>query len=147
VGGVDPSAAIAVEGGAYPVVVEPGETEICVLNGPEGMTAASAHAAGELGGVCGTIADAETRGLADSTEAASGAPVVIGLVPNGNTSVSVTNTNGTTEDLPVTNNVYEITSGTPTSVTMKDATGATVTRHIAVPTHPPASAPAGQPAP
>lgn len=142
IGGVDPSAAVTVEG-AYVAVVIPGETEVCIENAPTGMTAAAAHAAGLLGGVCGTISAAEARGIAETTQSASGKPVVIGLVPNGNTSVEVTNVDGTTESVPVTDNVYEITTGSPTAVTMRDAAGQVIIRNVAILSHPSATAPAG----
>jgi hypothetical protein len=96
------------------------------------------------GGVCGTIAAVEARGLAEATESASGSAVVLGLVPNGNASVEVTDADGSRSTVPVANNVYEITGGTPVSVKMRNASGATVSRHLPVlTTPPPASAPAG----
>ena len=92
--------------------------------------------------ICGTISSVEQRGIAETTESASGSPVVLGLVPNGNNSVEVTNANGTKETAPVTNNVYEITSGDPVSATLKNASGATTTRRLPVLSNPAPSAPA-----
>lgn len=62
--------------------------------------------------------------------AVSDGSMVFGLVPDGNSSVKVTNSDGTTESVPVLNNVYEITSGDPSTVTLKDASGTEVTRHL-----------------
>jgi hypothetical protein len=130
---LNPSAAVFA-GGAYPTWVIPGSTEVCLM-------ANAIRPGGSPGGICGSIAAVEQRGIAETTESASGSPVVLGLVPNGNSSVEVTNVDGTKETLPVTNNVYEITSGDPVSVTLKNASGATTTRHLAVLSTPPPSAP------
>lgn len=99
-GGLDTSAA-TVTGAAYPVVVIPGETSMCLLNGPAGISATAAAEAGLLGGVCGSRSAAEKDGFAETTESASGAPVVIGLPPVGNTTITVTSTNGTSKTVPV----------------------------------------------
>jgi hypothetical protein len=131
--GMDPSAAVFA-GGTYPTWVVPGSSDVCLVLG---ATAPDRYP----GGVCGSISGAERRGLAVTTENAAGAPIVVGLAPNGNSAVEVTNTNGTTESVPVTNNVYEITSGNPTTVSLKDASGTPTTRHVAVLSSPsPASA-------
>jgi hypothetical protein len=139
--GLDPSAAVFA-GGTYATWVVPGSTEICLISGPTRPGTSSGG-----GGVCGSIAGAEERGLAVTTESASGAPVVLGLVPNGNPSVTVTNTDGTTETIPVKNNVYEITSGHPSTVSLNEASGNATTRHLPVLSRPPASAPAGSATP
>ena len=131
---LDPSAAVFA-GGAYPTWVIPGSTEICLM-------ANATKSGGTPGGICGTISSVEQRGIAETTESASGSPVVLGLVPNGNNSVEVTNANGTKETAPVTNNVYEITSGDPVSATLKNASGATTTRRLPVLSNPAPSAPA-----
>jgi hypothetical protein len=132
---LDLSAAVFA-GGTYPTWVVPGSTEICLM-------ANATKPGGSPGGICGSIAAVEQRGIAETTESASGSPVVLGLVPNGNTSVDVTNANGTKETVPVTNNVYEITSGDPVSATLRNASGATITRHVPVlSAPPPPSAPA-----
>jgi len=138
--GLDPSAAVFAGGTTDPVWVIPGSTELCLING-------STATPGDLGGVCGSISGAEEHGLAVTTESASGTPIVLGLVPNGNTSVKVTNTDGTTEHVPVTNNVYEIDSGNPSTVNLNEASGKATTRHLAILSRPPASAPAGPPTP
>ena len=136
--GVEPSAAVFA-GGTYPTWVVPGSTEVCLMH-------AALSRQDVPGGVCGSIKAAE-HGLAVTSEDAAGAPVVLGLAPDGNISVNVTNADGTTESVPVTNNVYEITSGDPVSVTLKQASGASETRHLATLSSPPASAPAGSPTP
>lgn len=42
-----------------------------------------------------------------------------------------TNANGTTEEIPVKDDVYEITSGDASTVTLRDAAGKITTRHLA----------------
>jgi hypothetical protein len=133
IAGVDTSAAVFA-GGTYPAWVVPGLTETCVIVG--------AVRPGDVpGGVCGSTA-AAIHGLALATENAAGTSVVLGLVPNGNASVKVTNADGTTENVPVTNNVYEVTGGTPSTVSLKEASGKRVTRHLPVLSRPAPSAPA-----
>lgn len=135
---VNPSAAVFV-GGVYPTWIVPGAAEICLVVG--------AVSPGDVpSGVCGSIPAAE-HGLALTSSNAAGTPVVLGLVPNGNATVKVTNTDGTTENVPVTNNVYEITSSNPSTVRFNEASGISITRHLAIPSRPPASAPAGSAAP
>jgi hypothetical protein len=129
------SSSVLVTGGAASVVSSP--TDVCLLDAEKGSGGATA-------GVCGTTSGVEERGLALTTENSAGAPVVLGLTPSGNTSVTVTNTDGTTETVPVTNNVYEITSGNPSTATLKEASGKITTRHLPQWSRPPASsAPAG----
>ena len=134
--GISPSAAVFA-GGVYPTWIIPGSTEVCLMHGALGRL-------GTAGGICGLISAFEQRGLAEVAEVSSGVKVVLGLVPSGNVSVEVTNSDGSTESVPVADNVYEITSGEPVSVTLKNAGGATTTRRLPVITSsPPPSAPAG----
>jgi hypothetical protein len=130
--GMDPNAAVFV-GGTFPAWVVPGASEVCLVVGTTGPNSVPSAD-------CATIAASES-GLALVTRSA-GQPVVLGLVPNGNTSVQVTNTNGTKESIPVTNNVYEITKGKPSSVTLRGASGASTTEPTAISPAPPATAPA-----
>jgi len=133
--GLTPSAAVYA-GGTYPSWIVPGSTEVCLMHGDLGS-------GGGSGGICGTIAAFEQRGLAEATETPSGSHVVLGLVPDGNNSVRVTDANGNTETVPVANNVYEITGGDPVSATLRSASGSMTTRHLPViSAPPPPSAPA-----
>lgn len=140
--GLNSSAATSVSG-TYPVLVVPGDESTCILNGPAGMSVGAAAAAGRLGGVCGPTHVAQEQGLIETTESASGAQVVIGLAPGGNTSVKVTDVGGGGGQVPVVSRVYEVTSGAPSAVTLTDSSGTTITRHVAGLTKPAASAPAG----
>jgi hypothetical protein len=115
---LDPSAAVFA-GGAYPTWVVPGTNEVCLINAPTTPTSG-------YGGVCGTISAAE-RGLAVTTENAAGEPVIFGLVPNGNAFVAVKNVDDAVENVPVTNNVYEISGSDPGSASLTEASGARTT--------------------
>jgi hypothetical protein len=51
----------------------------------------------------------------------------VGLVPDGNTTVTVTDADGSTRQIPVTSNVYKVVGGNPSSITLRDASGALTT--------------------
>lgn len=116
VAGVDPAAAVYA-GGTYPAWVVPGASKVCLVAGSTGPTSVP-------GSTCAQLAWAEQHGLAIATESSTGTPVVFGLAPNGNTSVEVTETGGSTRSVPVANNVYEIVGGSPKAVKLKGLSGA-----------------------
>lgn len=131
--GLDPEAAV-LAGGAYPVWVVPGTTELCLVVGemkPGAGTPAD----------CGPTSDVEQLGLALVTETPSGQSLVVGLVPNGNRSVEATNSDRSSEDVGVSNNVYEIVGGDARTLTLKTAGGASTTRHLPVLSSPPGGLP------
>jgi hypothetical protein len=136
--GLEPTKAVFA-GGTYPTWVVPGTTEVCLVVGAIGTR-------GVPGSMCDTVARAEA-GLALMTESDTGSPIVLGLAPNGNTSVTVTNADHTTKSIPVTSNVYEIVGGKPSTVTLKDASGASTSQPVAISPPPPPSAPAESAAP
>lgn len=127
---LDPAASV-LAAGEYPTWVIPGSKAVCIVDAMTGP-------GGSRVGVCGPTSAAETRGLALVTESAAGSPIVIGLAPAGNTSVEVTNTDGTTDTVPVADHVYEITSGNPSTVRLKEASGEETTRHVPALSLPPA---------
>ncbi|HEX4034845.1 MAG TPA: hypothetical protein VHX66_10410 [Solirubrobacteraceae bacterium] len=53
--------------------------------------------------------------------------VYVALAPDGNPTVTVTDTDGSTRQVPVTDNVYKIVGGAPSSITLRDASGALTT--------------------
>jgi hypothetical protein len=53
--------------------------------------------------------------------------VLVGLAPDGNQTVSVTDADGSTHHVPVTDNLYVVTGGDPSSITLRDASGAPTT--------------------
>lgn len=139
--GVDVSAAVFA-GGTYPTWVIPGAKNVClVVDATEGQSVAKDP--GGWGAVCGSVTGATERGIALTTENATGAPIVVGLAPNGNGTVKVTNTDGTAEEQQVVNNVYEVTKDVPRTVSLRGSTGALMTRDVALPTPPPSPAPSG----
>jgi hypothetical protein len=55
----------------------------------------------------------------------------VGLAPDGNATVTVTDADGSTSQVPVTGNVYKMVGGDPASISMHDASGALTTVPIA----------------
>jgi hypothetical protein len=53
--------------------------------------------------------------------------VVVGLAPDGNRTVDVTDTDGSTREVRVTDNVYVVRGGHPSSIKLRDASGALTT--------------------
>jgi hypothetical protein len=132
--GRNPSEAVFT-GGTYPTWVVPGSTEVCLVIGAIGHN-------GVPGWSCATSEQAESGKLTLTTETDSGAPVIFGLAPNDNSSVAVTNVSGTTQNVPVKTNVYEVTSGTPSTVSLKTASGEAVIDSVKLPPKPSGTAPA-----
>jgi hypothetical protein len=133
----EPSMAVALEAGVYPVVVVAGASTVHLYNGPAGTNVGTtALEGGDMGGVSGPRASVEAEGLWDLRESTGGAIADFGLVPDGDTSVHVSYANGTSSTVPVTNNVAEVTgsrSGAiPSSVSYKSAAGIEITEHIEI---------------
>jgi hypothetical protein len=122
-------------GGTYATWAVSNEGTVCLVVGAIGTR-------GVPSGTCSTTQEAES-GLMLVTETDVETPVVVGLAPNGNTSVDVTNADGATEKVPVINNVYEITTGKPTNISLAAASGSRVVRSIPSLPSPPPSAPTG----
>jgi hypothetical protein len=85
----------------------------------------------ENGGACGSVASANagTIMLVKSNQS-TGSKAVFGLVPDGSESVTLTDSEGSTTQVPVSYNVYETTVGPHyQSITVRDAQGKpTITR-------------------
>jgi len=133
--GLSPSEAVFTSG-TYPTWVVPGGTEVCLVHAAIGTR-------GAPGASCASVQKAEAGRLTLVTETDSGAPVVFGLAPSNNSSVTVTDVDGTTHTVPVTNNVYEVTAGNPATVSLKEASGTSVTEQVKLPPLPSASEPTG----
>lgn len=58
---------------------------------------------------------------------------MVGLAPDGNTMVTVNEADGSTSEVPVTDNLYVVAGGDPSSVTLRDASGALTTVPIPAP--------------
>lgn len=79
----------------------------------------------ESGGACGSVASANAGTIMlVKTNQSTGAKAVFGLVPDASESVTLTDSDGSTTQVPVSNNVYE-TSASPhsQSITVRDAQG------------------------
>jgi hypothetical protein len=131
IGGV-PAAQAIFSGGTHPTWTIPGASGLCLLLAPIGPNGAPAT-------VCGPVTQAE-RGLLLMTEDA-GHEIVIGLVPNGNSTVTATAHDGTVTKVPVVDNLFEIISGQPQSVSYSDASGSTVKFQVALGPAPTTSGP------
>lgn len=97
--------------------VVPGANKICV----EDATYA---------GVCGTVSSADSGSLIMLTGDANGAHTVIGLVPDGNSSVALHHPDGSTSTVPVVNNVYSVSAADLDGVTVHTASGTASTYHV-----------------
>jgi hypothetical protein len=86
----------------------------------------------ENGGACGSVASANagTIMLVTSNQS-TGAKAVFGLVPDGSESVTLTDSEGSTTQVPVSDNVYETTvSPHSQSITVRDAQGKPTTTRL-----------------
>jgi len=111
--------------GTYRVWIVPGKTGVCLVSsGVVGPGVADA--------VCGTVANAEAGRLTKTSATPAGEPVVVGLAPDGNAAVTVTDVNGSSRRASVTDNLFEIVGGNPGSVNMKGATGVPTTVRIGI---------------
>ena len=108
--GLNPSLAKRVTYGDAHLWVEPGSAGLCVMDYEAGA------------GSCGSIAEALEGSIAVGVGSA-GSTVVYGLVPNGNSQVAVHDADGTTEDVPVENNVYIISHPGAVSAEVIDGGG------------------------
>ncbi len=107
----------------YPVWVATQEGQLCLIkNGvvEPGMASSS----------CGTYQEALEGTLISHSSTPSGTAVTVGLAPNGNTSVTATEANGTSRTLSVNENVYEIVGKAPLTITLSNASGQTVTAGV-----------------
>jgi hypothetical protein len=78
-------------------------------------------------GACTTTPAALAGELVIRSTTTTGVVTLTGLAPDGNPSVTITDTDGTTRTAPVTDNVYTVTGGHPNTITLKDASGTTTT--------------------
>jgi hypothetical protein len=109
------------------VWVVPGSTGACLVDvdGPQGAAAGGCNSASEV--------DAGDLWTLDTIPYGAGGAmtqVLLGAVPDGNTSVTVSWADGGTTLVPVTDNVYSVPIGSHTgwtSVTLKNSAGAVVT--------------------
>lgn len=101
------------------VWVVPGSDGMCILSGASYVTVCAPSANAEDGAV--RTGDAGSDGKLD---------YVFGLVPDGNSTVTVTSADGSRQAVPVVGNVYEATGTDLVAVTDKTAAGAVVTHGL-----------------
>ncbi|MHB1539572.1 MAG: hypothetical protein ACYCUM_12300 [Solirubrobacteraceae bacterium] len=147
----DPGSAVTMQVGEYPVVVLAGEERVALYNGEAGTRVGmTPHEAGSvLSGASSTRAEAEEDGLWGIGASYTGGQIEdVGLVPNGNSSVTVTESNGTTKVVPVTANVVALTGlrtgVAPVAVMYKNGKGETMTETLPMPGPPPAPSAPGE---
>jgi hypothetical protein len=99
--------------------VLPGSTGVCLITyGIVGPGVGSGTCASDSTALAGDFVSFQHK-YPDSDIA------LVGLAPDGNTTVTVTDANGTTRQIPVTDNIYVVTGGNPASITLLTASGAT----------------------
>jgi hypothetical protein len=126
---LDLSATQLVQAGSGPVWIVPGAAGACVMSGQ--ATATIAPQPGENYTNCNTMDGILQNGLVARASQAGGPSIVFGLVPNGNTSVTLTYATGAQEQVPVVNNVVRavVPAGPanltgPVTVAFRNAAGA-----------------------
>jgi hypothetical protein len=97
--------------------VIPGSAGVCLV--------VQTPPATESGVVCGSVASANAGTvMLVRSDPSTGAKTVSGLAPNGSTAVTLTGDDGSTTQVPVTDNVYETSiTAKPKSITVRDAQG------------------------
>jgi hypothetical protein len=107
----------------YPVWVATQEGHLCLIKN-------GVIAPGIASSSCGGFAEALEGNLISHSTTKSGTSVVVGLAPNGNTSVLATEANGSSHAVNVKENVYEIVGQAPQTIQLRNASGQTVTADV-----------------
>lgn len=123
-----PSTAVGTTVGSFPVVVVASSNKMGVYH---------QGAEGAVGGSSAPRSNVEKKGLWDINETPTGQVNDFGLIPNGNSSVTIKYSDGESESVPVVNNVVAISgpriSRAPVAATYNDAEGKPVTERLPVP--------------
>lgn len=102
-------------------------TGVWLVPGAQGVCVFDADFGGTCSGLAGPGSPA-SGGLRATSSTGDGTETVMGLVPDGNTSVSVVMSDGSVDQASVVDNVYSITvSGVPAKLIAKDVSGVTKT--------------------
>lgn len=125
--GTDPSQAhyVQVQSG-FGVWVVPGSAGVCMFV-PVSLPRGTIYR-----GRCNTVAAADSGGFRGIV-GQPGSRIAFGLVPDGNSSVTVTHTDGSTTTTPVDGNVYATSADNLESITVHDASGHTVSLPTVLP--------------
>lgn len=97
----------------YAAVI-PGSTGVCFAAAMPTLQATGIHEPSRIGMACDTTASVEQHGIGQELFSADGSSSeMIGLVPDGNSTVTVANDDGTTATVPVESNIFYVHSSTP----------------------------------
>jgi hypothetical protein len=109
-------------------------TQVAVLPGTQGACMGAwlvlPGGGGGYGAGCGATSSVASRGISFSVHSAAGTSRMVGIVPDGNSSVSVTFASGQTDSVPVVSNVFNVTGNGSShigSVRFVNAHGGSVT--------------------
>ncbi len=127
---MNPSTAVGTTAGAFSVVLVASSAEIGIYHQSVGGPAV-------IGGSSAPRASVEEKGLWDINETTSGQVNDFGLVPNGNSSVTIKYKGGESESVPVVNNVIAVggprSGKAPEAATYDNAEGKQITVSLPVP--------------
>lgn len=98
----------------YPVWIASENGQLCLIQ-------SGVVGPGVADSACGSYEEALAGKLIKFSTTPSGTPVIVGLAPNGNTSVQATEASGSSHALSVKENVYEIVGSAPHTITLHDA--------------------------
>ncbi|MGP0103523.1 MAG: hypothetical protein ACLPUT_18115 [Solirubrobacteraceae bacterium] len=107
---------VALSGGSHAWVI-PGTAGACLF--------VQGSPARESAGTCGSVTHADAGMIMlVTTDQSTGVKEIFGLAPDGNSSVSLTGSDGSTVQVPVVSNVYDApTSASSQSLTVRGADG------------------------
>jgi hypothetical protein len=115
--GLEPADAVEVASAQYPTWIVPGSNGVCIVStGIVGESTAD--------GVCSSVTSAVAGHLVKVSMAGPDEAITTGLVPDGNSSVTVTEADGSVERAPVVDNVYEVRGSGVKSVALIGSGGA-----------------------
>lgn len=107
--GVDPALARYVVSGPVGAWIVPGANGLCIYS--------------DTGGTCGSVAGADAGTLREIVTAADGKETLVGIAPDGNSAVLVTDIAKVTHTVAVVDNLYAASDIKPASVLVRDSAG------------------------
>jgi hypothetical protein len=117
--GIDPN--LARYAAAASTWILPGSSGACLI-----ALGVAGH--GVSSGVCNSAQAALSGELVVRTGSSRGAVnTLVGLAPDGNATVTITDADGSTRQVPVSDNVYKVTGGHPSAIIEHDSSGAITT--------------------
>jgi hypothetical protein len=107
----------------YPVWVEAQEGNLCLIK--NGVVEP-----GMMSRACGTDEEALEGKLISHATTPSGTSVTVGLAPNGDTSVTAIEADGSSRTVSVKENIYEIVGNAPLTIALNNASGQATTAGV-----------------